>query len=140
MLLVSGREHGGNQFDMKQPVTALPSLLLFLLHLFWCHTSRGGRNAGKGKQQQRMSFSLQLSGRVGLQTCTHTDVCSHTHTSLCSDSTSCLTFAHYWWLKCENTLAPGLGSGWGLVQPPPKKIQILKALRKYAFYSPLSKC
>lgn len=89
---------------------------------FWCHTSRGGRNAEKGKQQQWMSFSPELSGRVRLQA-EHTQMCARTYTTLCGESTSCLTFAHSWWLKCENSLAGGLGSGWGLAQFPlkPKK-------------------
>lgn len=124
--LVTGREHRGNQFGMKQSGS---SLLLPppLASPFWCHTSRGGRNAEKGKQQQWMSFSLELSGRVRLQT-EHTRMYAHTHSTLCGESTSCLTFAHSWWLKCETTLAPGLGSGWGLARFPLFKKKIDKSL------------
>ena len=125
MWLVAGREHGGDQFGMKQPVTSLPPPppppppppSLFLVP----HVKRR-QECWKG---ETTTENVLLPGAIWqgwITNRTHTNESTHTHTqthaTLCSESTSCLTFAHSWWLKCENTLARGLGSGWGLAQPP----------------------
>lgn len=100
-------------------------LLLLLLHFFLVPHVKWRQECTTGETTRENSLLPEAIWQGWITNRTHTQ----THT-LCRESTFCLIFAHSWWLKCENALARGHGSGWVLARSPTWK----KFLRLYGSY------
>lgn len=81
MWLVSGREHGGDQFDMKQPVTSLPPSPSSSF-TFSGATRQGEAGMQEGETTTENVLLPAAIWQGWITNWTHTNVCTHTHIPL----------------------------------------------------------